>query len=137
MAVRYRASCNIKADDIHCALAKLPVTCFGKTCAAKARFYPSRNAEHVPSWSAAQRFVPRLTELVRASTGRGVLHVCMRTGVSSWNDLNELGMNCDQVEDVAYSLRLIINQLLNTKGHDRKVPRPWQPKFGVIFEMLQ
>ena len=92
--------------------------------------YKAKNSKTVPNWGSAQKLVPCVTELVRASSGHGIKHTAMRQGVLDWNVQQEFGFDSDKVDEIAYALRLIINQLLNMK-----FTRPPRPLF--FFEILK
>ena len=61
----------------------------------------------------------------------------MRSGVRFWNADDELELTDDTCEDIAHSLRTVLNQLLNMKSGGRPIPKLWKPKFCALYAMLQ
>ena len=56
-------------------------------------------------------------------------------GLAALNKL-PFALTDNDVDDLAYSLRAIVSQMLNHKARPREVPLKWRPKFQVLFDKL-
>ena len=80
--------------------------------------------------------MPCLSCIADASMGRAVKHVSMREGVIAWSNHNDLVLDENHVDDLAYSLRAITAQLMNMKSQSRQIPRQWAAKFETRYAKL-
>ena len=114
------------------ALALLPFSLLAKYQKEKT-FYPRKCFKRVPDWPKAVNAVACVSLLLEASFGHSILHVSMRAAVQEWCRREELGLDYNKIDDIAYSLRAIINQMYHMKVKTRCVPAKWRPKFAVVF----
>ena len=118
---KHRTAVDLPAEKVVEALNCLPFGIVGK--GSGQTFYPAKSFKRSPCWAKALRALPRLLKLADLSSDQGIKHVSMRSGVSDWDKQHELGLSEDSVDDLAYSLRAIINQSLNMKQKNRKIPK--------------
>jgi len=100
--------------------------------------YEQKDFKKVPDWQRGQKLIPCLHRIVGLTGGRGILHMNMRGGVVAWNQKHQLGLHDSTIDDIAYSVRALLSQLLNMKSRKpaRQVPLMWQPKYQTLFDKL-
>ena len=98
--------------------------------------YGRKNFKQVPDWSGGQKLIACLHHVVGLTAGRGILQLNMRAGVTAWNAKHELGLNDVSVDDIAYSLRALLHQLLNLKKRCRLIPPMWKSKYQTLYDKL-
>ena len=103
---------------------------------SKVGWYANKKFKRAPSWAKAAKSVPCLSCIADASMGRAVKHVSMREGVIAWSNHNDLVLDENHVDDLAYSLRAITAQLMNMKSQSRQIPRQWAAKFETLYAKL-
>jgi hypothetical protein len=130
--VKHRRAAAVSTADIVTAMNLIPFVNIqqGKP------LYVLKDFKTVPDWSRGQKLIPCLHKIVELTSGRGILHLNMRSGVVAWGAKHELGLNDATVDDIAYSIRALLNQVLNMKSRGRLIPPPWRPKYQTLFDKL-
>ena len=112
----HRRAVDVPVHHIVAALDLLPLGAIQP----EKQLYKQQNFKKVPAWSLGQKMVPCCSLLMQHTGGRGILHLNMRGGVQAWSQKHEIGLGDSQADDVAYSVRSLINQLL--KSSTRSLP---------------
>ena len=128
----HRRAVDVPVHHIVAALDLLPLGAIQP----EKQLYKQQNCKKVPAWSLGQKMVPCCSLLMQHTGGRGILHLNMRGRVQAWSQKHEMGLGDSQADDVAYSVRSLINQLLNLKKKGRGIPAKWRPRYQVLYEKL-
>ncbi len=120
-----RTAIDVSPDALLVSLSLLPFATVG----SKSGWSPNKQFKQAPCWAKAAKAVPCLSCIADATKGKGVKHISMRKGVQMWSNHNDLGLNDDQIDDLAYSLRAITAQMMNMKANSRSIPKQWASKF--------
>jgi hypothetical protein len=132
--VKHRKAAVITTEQALEGLNNLP---FGIVSMKKGPFYMGKNFKRAPNWAQAAKVLTCLTKLLDHSGGNSIKHVCMRDAVAVWSKNHDLDLNDDLVDELAYSLRAIINQAMNMKQKSRLVPTNWRNKFACFYNKLK
>jgi hypothetical protein len=128
----YRKAVDIDENGAFAAFDKIPISVLGSSPCT----YTNKKFKNAPTWQKAAKLVPCVSLLVDASGGRAIHQKQLDGHMRKWVAQNDVEISEEKRDDVVYSVRALVCQLLNHKRKGRSIPQMWASRFQVLFDKL-
>ena len=134
LSAGHRKQIDISEKAAWAAFDKLPSTAF----LAPKKMYPHKNFKNAPTWQAGVKLLPYIHAILDATKGAVNVHPkSMLASCKGWLIEKEMDVDFEAYDEIVYSGRALLSQILNHKKKERIVPTQWLAKHGPIFEKVQ